>query len=159
MEETLRQLGGLLLGSVPTIVLFLVLFVSYSALVHAPLEKVLAERRLRTEGALEKARADIAAAEARTAEYEQSLREARLQVFKAQEAHRQAALQKRTALIAEARAKADVQVKQVKAAVAQDVARSKSFLQGEAERLAGEIIDSILRQVGVAQQRPVGGGQ
>jgi F-type H+-transporting ATPase subunit b len=158
MEETLRQLGGLLLGSIPTIVLFLILYVSYSVLVHAPLEKVLAERRSRTEGALEKARADIAAAEARTAEYEQSLREARIGIFKAQEARRQQALQARATAIAEARSKADVHVKQAKAAIAQDVARSKESLQGEAERLASEIIGSILRQVGAAQY-PAGGRQ
>ncbi|MFB3812940.1 MAG: hypothetical protein ACE14L_02425 [Terriglobales bacterium] len=158
MEETLRQLGGLLLGSVPTIVLFLILYVSYRVLVHAPLEKVLAERRSRTEGALEKARADIAAAEARTAEYEQAVREARMNVFKAQEARRQQALQARAGIIAEARSRADAQVKQAKAAIAQEVARAKSALQPESERLASDIIASVLREVGVVQ-RPAGGGQ
>ena len=81
MDEILKQLGGLLLGSIPTIILFLVLFASYRSLVHVPLTKVLAERRTRTEGASGKARADMAAAEARTAEYEQRVREARAQRF------------------------------------------------------------------------------
>jgi F-type H+-transporting ATPase subunit b len=157
MEETLRQLGGLLLGSIPTIVLFLILYLAYRTLVHTPLEKILAERRAHTEGAMEKARADIAAAEARTAEYEQSLRQARAVIFKAQEARRQQALQARTAAIAEARAKADVQVKQAKAVIAQDVAASKGSLQAEAERLAAEIVAAILRQAGTAY--PAGGGQ
>ena len=80
MDETLRQLGGLLLGSVPTIIMLLVLYAIYTLVVHKPLSKVLAERRARTEGAIEKARAAVAAAEARTAEYEQRLREARDQV-------------------------------------------------------------------------------
>src|SRR5512142_3091240 len=95
MEETLRQLGGLLLGAIPTIVLFVLLFASYRVLVHKPLARILEERRSRTEGALEQARADIARTEARTAEYEQSLREARLKVFKAQEVRRQQAMQAR----------------------------------------------------------------
>jgi F-type H+-transporting ATPase subunit b len=158
MEETLRQLGGLLLGSIPTIVLFLIVFSAYRMLVHVPLEKILAERRVRTEGALDKARADIAAAEARTAEYEQSLREARASVFKALEVRRQQALQTRAAAIAEARAQAAQQIKQAKAAMAQDVATSKLSLQSEAERLASDIIGNILRQVGAARQ-PAGGGQ
>jgi F-type H+-transporting ATPase subunit b len=158
MEETLRQLGGLLLGAIPTIVLFLLLFVAYRTLVNVPLEKVLALRRARTEGALEKARADIAAAEARTAEYEQKLREARVSIFKAQEARRQQALQARAAAIAEARAQANAQVKQYKASLAQDVALSKANLQAEADRLASTIIESLLRQVGVAQH-PAGGSQ
>jgi F-type H+-transporting ATPase subunit b len=158
MEETLRQLGELLLGSIPTIILFLVLFVSYRSLVHVPLTKVLAERRTRTEGALQKARADMAAAEARTAEYEQRVREARASVFKTQEARRQQALQARAARLAQARSSMDEKVKQAKAALAEEIAQSKATLQVEAERLASDIIGGILRQV-AAVRRPAGGGQ
>ena len=86
MDETLRQLGELLLGSVPTVILLALLYALYTTIVHKPLQRVLAERRSKTEGAVEKSRADIAAAEARTAEYEQKLREARAAVFRAQEA-------------------------------------------------------------------------
>ena len=81
MNEILGQLGGLLLGSVPTIIFVVLLYGIYTVVVHKPLVKVLAERRSRTEGAIEKARADIAQAEARTAEYEQRLREARMTVI------------------------------------------------------------------------------
>jgi F-type H+-transporting ATPase subunit b len=158
MEETLRQLGGLLLGAVPTVVLFLILFAAYRVLVHGALEKLLAERRARTEGALEKARANIAAAEARTAEYERSLKEARAAVLKSQEARRAQVLKAQAAAIAEARAGASEQIKQAKAALAQEVAFSKESLQAEAERLASEIIESLLRQVGAAY-RPAEGGQ
>ena len=65
MAQTLRQLGELLLGSVPTIILLMLLYILYTFLVYRPLAAVLAERRSRTLGAMEKARADIAAAEAR----------------------------------------------------------------------------------------------
>src|SRR6267378_2057840 len=102
MDETLRQLGELLLGSVPTVILLTLLFGLYSAIVHKPLQRVLAERRSKTEGAVEKAQADIAAAGARTTEYEQRLREARATVFRSQEARRQAALQARTTAVGEA---------------------------------------------------------
>lgn len=159
MEETLRQLGDLLLGSIPTVLLFLVLFAAYRLLVHKPLARILQERRSRTEGAIEKARADLAAAEARTAEYENALREARLQIYRVQEARRQKAMQTRAAAVAEARLKADAQIKQAKAALAEDVAQSKSTIQAEAERLANEIISTVLRQVGVAHQQPVGGAK
>jgi len=71
MDETLRQLGGLLLGSVPTIIFMVLVFGLYSSLVHKPLVRVLTERHAKTQGAVEKARADIAAAEDRTADYEQ----------------------------------------------------------------------------------------
>ena len=110
MDQILRQLGELLLGSIPTVIFLILLYGIYTVVVHKPLGKVLAERRARTEGAVEKARADIAATEARTAEYEQRLREARMAVFKSQEARRQQALQARAAAVAEARARAQAQV-------------------------------------------------
>src|SRR6266851_10140394 len=117
MDETLRQLGGLLLGSIPTIILLTLLYVIYKAVVYQPLSRVLAERRSKTEGAIERARADIAAAEARTAEYEQRLREARMALFKRQEARRQAALQARAAALVQAQARAQTQLKQAQAII------------------------------------------
>ena len=155
MDETLRQLGGLLLGSIPTIILLLVLYAAYTFIVHRPLARVLAERHAKTEGAIEKARADVAAAEARTAEYEQRLREARTAVFKSQEAHRQAALQARTAAVATARAKAGEQVQQARAAIDKDKVAAQESLQADSARLAGEIIRRVLAPVG-AQPRAGG---
>ena len=61
---------------------------------------------------MEKARADIAAAEARTADYEQRLREARQKIFKNQEARRQQANQARSQAVNQARSRAQDQVKQ-----------------------------------------------
>src|SRR5256886_5252095 len=110
MDETLRQLGELLLGSVPTVILLALLYALYTAIVHKPLGRVLEQRRSKTEGAVEKSRADIAAAEARTAEYEQGLREARAAIFRAQEARRQAALQVRANVVAGARKRTQAQV-------------------------------------------------
>ena len=106
MDQTLRQLGGLLLGSVPTVILLTLLYILYTTIVHRPLRRVLDERRSKTEGAIEKSRADIAAAEARTSEYEQRLREARATVFRAQEARLKAVADARAAALHEARAKA-----------------------------------------------------
>ena len=154
MDEILGQLGGLLLGSVPTIVLIVLLFGIYTAVVHKPMVKVLAERHSRTEGAIEKARADIAQAEARTAEYEQRLREARMTVFKSQEARRQLALQARAAAVAEARAGAQGQVEKARAAIEQDKVAAQTGLQAESGKLAAAIIRTVLQP---ATQSPAGG--
>ena len=155
MDETLRQLGGLLLGSVPTVLVLSLLYALYWMIVHKPLSRVLAERRDRTEGAIEKARADIAAAEARTADYEQRLREARVAVFKAQEAQRQQALQARAAAVAAARERAQEQVKQARAVIEQDKVEAQASLQAESSRLAAEIVRTVLRPIG--EGRPAGG--
>jgi F-type H+-transporting ATPase subunit b len=145
MDETLKQVGELLLGSIPTIVFMALLYAIYTVLVHKPLVKVLAERRSKTEGAVEKARADIAAAEARTAEYEQRLREARMAVFKNQEALRQQALQAREAALVEARKKAQAQVEEARAGIENDKAAAQAGLQAESGKLAAEIIRIVLR--------------
>jgi F-type H+-transporting ATPase subunit b len=145
MDETLRQVGELLLGSVPTVIFLVLLYGIYSVLVHRPLVKVLAERHDKTEGAIEKASADIAAAEARTAEYEQRLREARMMVFKHQEALRQQALQARAAALAEAQKKAHAQVEQAREAIEKDKAAAQAVLQAESGTLAAEIIRIVLQ--------------
>jgi F-type H+-transporting ATPase subunit b len=145
MDETLRQIGELLLGSIPTVLFFLLLFGLYTALVHKPLKAVLAERRARTMGAIEKARADVESAERRTAEYEQKLREARLALFKAQEERRGKASQWRAAAVEQARKQAQMKVEQARAAMAQDTAQARQTLQGEAGRLSAEIIRTVLQ--------------
>ncbi len=128
MDETLRQLGGLLLGAVPTVILLALLYVLYKTIVHKPLRRVLDERRSKTEGAVEKSRADIAAAEARTSEYEQRLREARATLFRAQEARRKEALDARSVAMNEARTKAQAQVQAAKADIEKDRERSPGRL-------------------------------
>jgi F-type H+-transporting ATPase subunit b len=155
MDTTLRQVGELLLDAVPTIVLLLLLYAIYQNLVRKPLERVLKERRDRTEGAALKARSDIAATEARTQEYEQKLREAKVAVFKAQDARRQKAQQMRAQALAEARTKAQEQIRQARLAVEQDMEAARTGLQADAARLATDIIRTILKPAGAA---PVAGG-
>src|SRR5437762_156806 len=98
-QALLQALEGFLVGAIPTIIFIFLLFVVYRALVHTPLQRVLHERYERTEGAVAKAQADIAAAAAKSSEYELRLREARQAVFKVQEAHRQKLAQSREAAV------------------------------------------------------------
>jgi F-type H+-transporting ATPase subunit b len=151
MDQTLQQLGELLLGSVPTVILLAVLYALYTAVVHKPLQRVLAERRDKTEGAVDKSRADIAAAEARTTEYEQKLREARAAVFRVQEARRQAVLQARTNALNEARRKAQAQVQAAKQDIENDRAEAEKALPAAAGALAQEIVRRVLAPAGAGR--------
>lgn len=151
MDQTLKQLGGLLLGAVPTVILLAMVYGLYTVLVHKPLTRVLAERRNRTLGAIEKAQADIATAEARTADYEQRLREGRLKIFKNQETRRQQAMHARAEVVAQSRGKALAHVKQARAALEQDKQAAMAHLQGEAGRLAVQIVRSVLRPAAPSQ--------
>ena len=156
MEQTLKQLGELLLGAIPTVVLLLALYGLYHVLVHKPLEAVLAERRKRTQGAVEKARADIGVAATRAAEYEARLREARLAVFKALDNRRKQALNARAAAVAQARERALQQIAEAKAQMEQETAAARATLPVESDRLAGQIIQTIL-QAGTSPASVVGG--
>ena len=71
-----------MLGSVPTMLLFLVTLAAYRFLVHTPLTKVLQERYSKTQGAMENAAAAVAAAEQKTTEYEDRLRAARAEILR-----------------------------------------------------------------------------
>ncbi|HXX01930.1 MAG TPA: hypothetical protein VEJ00_12010 [Candidatus Acidoferrales bacterium] len=151
MDQTLHQLGELLLGAVPTVILLALLYTLYTFIVHKPLKRVLEERRSKTEGAVEKSRADIARAEARTAEYEQKLREARAAIFRSQEARRQAAAQARAKAVAEAHGRAQAQVQAAKKGIESDRVAAQAGLQAEVAALAREIVRRVLEPAGAGR--------
>src|SRR5215472_12209605 len=151
--DTLNQLGELLLSSIPAIIGLLIVWAAYRGLVYGPLQKVLAERQARTEGAIQQAQTEIASAEARTAEYEQRVREARTRIYMTQEAHGRRVMQERDAALAEARKKADAKIREARAALERDMLAAKAGLQQQAEILADEIIESVLRPAVVVEGR------
>jgi len=112
---------------------------------------VLDERHSKTEGAVERSKADIAAADARTSEYEQRLREARAAIFRTQEAKRQAAIQARANAVHEARNRAQAQIQTAKAAIEKDRAGAEQGLEAEAAALAKEIVRRVLEPAGAGR--------
>src|SRR5215467_4730444 len=120
-EQTLRQLGELLLSSIPAIFGLLIVWAAYRSIVYTRLQQVLAQREALTEGAIRQAQEEIASAEERTADYERRLREARAQIFLAQEAHRRRTIEERTRALSEAREHAEGMVKSARSALEKDV--------------------------------------
>jgi F-type H+-transporting ATPase subunit b len=158
MEKILSQLGGLLLGAVPTVIFLITVITLYKVILHNKLVAVLAERRARTEGAIQKAKADVAAAEAKTADYENRIREAKVALYKAQEARRKLLMDSRAATLTEARAKADAQVKEARAGIEKDIQAARAGLAAESEKLAAEIVRVVLSPAG-ARTPAAGGGR
>jgi F-type H+-transporting ATPase subunit b len=144
MDETLHQLEGLLLGSVPTIFLFLLIVILYRLLVYGPLTRVLNERRERTEGAIEQANAAMAAAAAKTQEYEAQLRAARSKIFQARQLKQQQWTRERDNAIAEAHAAAQRQVEEAKSALQVQTNASHATIKDSIDELANEILAAIL---------------
>ena len=141
--EILHQLGSLVLGSVPTIIFFVLLVWLYSVLVRGPLEKTLAERRARTLGAVEQARGAISAAEAETAVYEDKLRAARAEIMAARESKLQQWNAERDAALGSVRETAQARI----AVARRDVEASVVTARQQIEAAAGQLSEQILRAV------------
>lgn len=144
MNDILQQIGNLLLGSVPTILIFLFLVLAYRFLVYIPLTKTLAQRRERTLGAIEKAQAAIAAADAKSQEYEARLRAARAEVFRTREQRVQQWNAEREKALAAARQVAQERVHAAKLAIEAQVAEARRQIEASADQLAAQILKAVL---------------
>ncbi len=144
MQVIIQQLETLFLGSVPTILLFIVLVLSYQFLVQGPLTKTLKERRARTEGAVEDAHKAIAQAEARAAEYADRLRQARAEIYKARETRIKQWTSERDAALDVARKKTGLRVSQAKAELEAEAAEARKAIQASASDLAKLVMRAVL---------------
>jgi F-type H+-transporting ATPase subunit b len=143
MDQILNQLGGLVLGSVPTMILFILLVIAYGFLVRRPMERILAERRARTLGAVEQARGAIAAAEANTSAYEDKLRAAKAEIFSARDQKLKQWNAEREAALEEVRNSTKQRVLTAKL----DIEHSASDARNQIESLSGELTTRILTAV------------
>ena len=144
MDEILQKLVPLAIGSVPTMLIFLFLVLAYKYILHGPLLKVLAERRARTEGAVEKAHAAIAAADAKAQEYEAKLRAARAEIFRARENRVKAWAAERESALATARQAARDRVLAAKGTLGTQGEDSRREIEGSADALAADILNAVL---------------
>lgn len=146
MDQTLHQLGELLLRAVPTVLLVILIHFYLKGVFFKPLEKILHQRYEATEGAKKLASESLERAAGKAAEYEAAMRLARAEVYQSQEqVHRQ--LQEREAhSLAEARQRFDARVKEARENLRQDIERSKVQLAEETGLLADQITETILRR-------------
>ena len=144
MDLLLKQIEGLILGSIPTIVFFVTLVIAYGFLVRRPLDKVLAERRARTSGALEQARGAMSAAEAETAVFEDKLRAAKAEIFQARDAKlKQWAAEREQALEA-ARAATHTKVTAARQEIEASAVAARAQIEGMSDELSARIMKAVL---------------
>jgi F-type H+-transporting ATPase subunit b len=144
MNQILNELGGLVLGSVPTIVLFLLLIGAYGALVRRPLGKVLAERAARTSGAVEEAKKAISAAEEKTAAYEEKLRKAKSEIGKAREEKLKNWNANREAALEQARNRTRQRVEASRKEIEQSAATARQQIEFGSAALSEQIMRAVL---------------
>ena len=144
MDEILNQLGGLVLGSVPTMILFLLLVFAYGVLVRGPLERVLAERRARTAGAIEQARGALAAAEADTSAYEEKLRAARAEIYRMREQKLKQWNAERDAALEQVRQSMQERIRTARQDIEQSAAQARKQVEGASEDLSERVLKAVL---------------
>jgi F-type H+-transporting ATPase subunit b len=144
MQEIIQQVEALFLGSVPTVLLFIVLVLAYQFLVQGPLTATLKQRRARTEGAIEDAQKAIAQAEERAAEYAAKLRQARSEVYKIREQRVTHWTAERDAALDAARKIAALKVSQAKAELEAEAALAKQTIHASAGELANQVVRAVL---------------
>lgn len=142
--EILQQLGELFLEALPTvfIVFFFYLFMRWAF--FGPIQKAMAERSARIEGA----RAEAAKVEAEARQeldaYNEALKKARAEIYAEQEAARQAVLEDRAKLLKAMRSRAIEEVAAAKKKIAIEFEAARAELERQAPELAGQIARAIL---------------
>lgn len=144
MDELLRQLESLAIGAIPTIILFILLVLAYRLVLYRPLMKVRAERRERTLGAMEKSRLAIAAADARTQEYEAKLRAARVEILRQREQRIQLRNAEKDNALTAARLVAHQRVHEAQTALEAQTREARTQIEGAAGTLAAQVLAAIL---------------
>ena len=151
MDQILNQLGGLVLGAVPTMVLFILLVIAYGVLVRRPLDRVLLERRERTIGAVEQAKGAIATAEAETSAYEEKLRRAKAEIFEARERRLKQWNDERDAALEQARKATQEQIHTAKQGIEVSVADARAQLEGAGAELSSRVLAAVLPEVAATE--------
>ena len=149
----LHQLAILFLDAVPTIVLFLLFYAFMRWAFFLPMQKTMAERAARIEGA----RAEAAAVEAETKHeldaYHEALRRARSEIYSQQEAARQVELDNRAKLLKATQRRAQEEVDAAKKRIDADFNAARAQVEAETPELAKEIVRTILKS---PEPTPVG---
>ena len=144
MDLILKQLGGLILGSIPTMIFFVALVIAYQLLVRGPLERTLAERRARTSGAIEEAQGAMSAAEAETAVFEDKLRLAKSEIFQAREAKLKQWAEERERALEQARALTGERVKAAKLELEAGMTSAKQQIESASAELSARIVRAVM---------------
>jgi F-type H+-transporting ATPase subunit b len=144
MQAILSQLGDLLLGAIPTLILFVILVVAYQILVQGPLSRTLAERRARTAGAVEEAHKAISAAGSKADDYALKLREARSELFKVREQRVKEWTAERDRQLEAARKAASQKVADAKVELSKDADSARIALLASADQLVEQVVRAVM---------------
>jgi F-type H+-transporting ATPase subunit b len=147
--------GGNIISPDGSLVLILILFLIFvfvmNRLLFRPIGRVLDQRQTLIEGSANEARASRRRYDAKLAEYEATIRQARADAYRRLEQERAAALEARRKVIEEAKQQAHELIAHARQEIARQAAQARAALESEARQIAERISRTILG-------RTVGGG-
>ena len=142
--EILNQLGELFLAAVPTVIFVFLFYLFLRWSFFTPIERVLAERHKRADGARQEAESSRVAVQEKLRAYKEALRRARGEIFAEQESSRRLVLDERQNAVHAARLAAQQELQAAKKSLAADVEAARAQLEQSSGVLAGEIAEAIL---------------
>jgi F0F1-type ATP synthase membrane subunit b/b' len=142
--EILHQLAELFLQAVPTVVIVFLFYLFLRWAFFIPIQKAMAERDAKIEGARREAAELEAEAGKELQEYNDRLRKVRAEIYAEQEAARQAALDERARLLKAMRSRALEEVVEAKKKIAAELTVSSREVALQTDSLAAEIVRTIL---------------
>jgi F-type H+-transporting ATPase subunit b len=147
--------GGNIISPDGSLLFILVLFMLFvfvmNRLLFRPISRVLDERQTLTEGAMNEARASVRRYQAKLADYESAIRQARAESYKKLEQDRAAALEGRRHVIEAAKQETGDKIERAKAEIARQAESARAALESESRQIAETISRTVLG-------RGVGGG-
>jgi F0F1-type ATP synthase membrane subunit b/b' len=144
--EILRQLGNLFLQAVPTVIVVFLFYLFMRWAFFTPIQKAMAEREAKIEGARKDAAAVQDAANQELQNYNEALKKARAEIYAEQELARQAILQERAKNLKAMRSLAQKEVTEGKKKIDAEMAAARKEIEASAPAMAGEIARSILEK-------------
>jgi F-type H+-transporting ATPase subunit b len=144
--EILHQLGNLFLQAVPTVIIVFLFYLFMRWAFFTPIQKAMAEREAKIEGARKDAATVQAAANQDLQDYNDALKKARAEIYAEQEVARQAILQERSKNLKAMRTLAQKEVAEGKKKIDADLAVARKEIEASAPAMAGEIARSILEK-------------
>lgn len=144
LGHLITQLGDIIVRAVPAFIVFLLLHLYLKKVLFQPLERVLEQRRSKTEGAVAASEALVRAAADKLAGYEHALSEARAGIYREQEAARRRIAAEHAESVERARAEFGAQVATARAGIVEETEQARLALAAEADGLAEQIAAAVL---------------
>ena len=140
--------GGNIISPNGSLVFILVLFLLFvfvmNRLLFRPIGRVLDERQVLTEGATSEARAAVRRYQAKLADYESSIRQARAESYKKLEQDRAVALEERRQVIEAAKQETRDKIESAKSEIGRQAGAARAALESESKQIAETISRTVL---------------